>query len=95
MAKKNVKKFQEDVPLEKSFWVHNGPVLRNLWELVDALKNMKNETFLHHVNKEKNDFYNWIKDGVGDNVLANAIKGIKKKNALLKKLKDRIDKPGR
>jgi len=53
-----------------SFWVNNGPILRNLKDLKDALLNMNQETFSYHVNKEKNDFAVWVKDTLKNNTLA-------------------------
>ena len=46
----------------------------NMKELENALKTMSYETFSYHANEEKNDFYNWIKDTVGDEELAELIK---------------------
>lgn len=55
---------------QSSFWVNNGPILRNLKDLKDALLNMNKETFGYHVNKEKNDFAVWVKDALKNNALA-------------------------
>jgi len=46
---------------EKCFWVHNGPVLSNLKDLLRAFSYMTETQFSHHVNKEKNDFSEWVK----------------------------------
>jgi len=45
-------------------------VLKSLIELVDALETMDDETFYHHANEERNDFYNWIKEAFNENELA-------------------------
>lgn len=55
---------------QSSFWVNNGPILKNLKDLKDALLNMNKETFSYHVNKEKNDFAVWVKDALKNNALA-------------------------
>ncbi len=72
----------KDVPEDKVFWANDGGVIKNLRELAPALKKMHADTFSHHVNSEKNDFSNWVRDVVGDQELAEELKGIKnKKNA--------------
>ena len=60
-----------DVSPDQAFWVSNGPVLKNLEELSNALPAMSGDTFSHHVNKEKNDFSNWVREAIGDKKLAN------------------------
>lgn len=55
---------------QSSFWVNNGPILKNLKDLKNALLNMNKETFGYHVNKEKNDFAVWVKDALKNNALA-------------------------
>jgi alpha-amylase/alpha-mannosidase (GH57 family) len=67
----------KDVPGDKVFWVIDGSILKNLNELAVALRKMKNETFKYHVNSEKNDFYNWVKDVIEDHELAGQLKEIK------------------
>ncbi len=55
------------------FHLHNGRVLKNLYELLNALKSMDDDTFEHHVNSGKNDFGNWIKYVFKDYELAEQI----------------------
>ena len=57
-----------DVMPEQCFWVNNGPIVRNLNEMANALVDMKDEIFRHHVNEEKNDFGNWVRDALKDEV---------------------------
>ena len=54
MGKQN--KLNENVADDKVFWVHDGPVLKNVRELYDYLPNMSDDIFRHHVNEERNDF---------------------------------------
>ena len=79
-----------DVMPEQCFWVNNGPIIRNLHEIADAINYMGNETFKHHVNEEKNDIANWIKDVLKDEELANSVMKIKSKERILKEIKNRI-----
>ncbi|OYT41808.1 MAG: hypothetical protein B6U86_01675 [Candidatus Altiarchaeales archaeon ex4484_43] len=79
-----------DVPSEKCFWAHNGWIIRNLQEVPIALENMSDETFIYHVNRDKNDFARWINDVIGDKVLAKSIENVKKKDTMIAKIKKRI-----
>ena len=88
MAKQN--KLGMNVADDKVFWVHDGPVLKNVKELYDYLPSMSDDTFNYHANAERNDFSNWIKDVVGDKQLASEIGKCKSKDAACKKLKAKI-----
>ena len=79
-----------DVMPEQCFWVNNGPIIRNLQEMADTLNYMRDETFKHHVNEEKNDIANWIRDVLKDEELANSLMKIKSKEKILKEIKNRI-----
>lgn len=64
------KKSLATVPEEYVFWCHDGRILRNMKDLAEALEIMSDETFSHHVNAEKNDFANWVRDIIKDEKLA-------------------------
>ena len=92
MAKKDdAVRFLCNASAEQCFWVNNGPVLKNVEELADALQQMNEETYFHHVNKEKNDFSKWITDIIGDQKLANDLLSSRNKNSAVKKLRSRIN----
>lgn len=90
-TKEEAKKYLCDVAPEQCFWVNNGPILKNLDELANALPAISDETFNHHVNREKNDFSNWVNDIVGDKKLANDLLSSRSKESALKKIKDRLN----
>ena len=79
-----------DVEPKKCFWVNNGPVIRNLHELERAIEHMSDETFRYHINKEKNDFANWIRDVLIDDKLADNTQKTESKDKILKKIRARI-----
>lgn len=79
-----------DVKPEQCFWVHNGPVVRNLYELEKAMEQMNDEIFRHHVYNSRNDFANWVRDIIKDEELADDMLKVKSKDKTLKKIKDRI-----
>ncbi len=73
-TKQVVQKMLGDVPAETSFWCVDGRTFKNLPELESAFHDMTDETFRHHVNEEKNDFSNWIRDVIGDVKLADDVR---------------------
>ena len=84
----NTTTYLSDVPGDKVFYVNNGPVLRNLGDML-ALP-LSNEQFSYHCNSSKNDFFNWITEVIGDRKLAHEISHVKSKDALLKKIDARV-----
>jgi len=72
----------------KCFWVCDGRAIRSLRELPDVLKSMDAGAFKHHVNKERNDFANWIKDVIKDKTLAKSLK--KSKPKMISDVKKRV-----
>jgi len=77
---------------ELCFWVNNGPILKNIRDLKNALDKMSGETFKYHVNKEKNDFADWVKDVLGDKMLASKLAKIKTAKTMLKTVEKRFKK---
>ena len=61
------------VPEECIFWCRDGRTFRDLKELAEGLAAMSDDTFFHHVNQEKNDFSNWVRDVIDDNELATSL----------------------
>lgn len=66
-------------PLEKSFVLHDGRKLRTLYELIDELEGMADDTFHAFVNEWKNDFANWTQDVFEAHDLANDLRRIEDK----------------
>lgn len=78
-----------DVEPEFRFWLSDGRVIKNLDELIEALKTMNEATFSYHVNKEKNDFSSWIREILKDKELADRIRNARKKEIVLEIIKKR------
>ncbi len=91
VTKDEAKRYLCNTSPEQCFWVNNGPILKNMEELANALPEMGDETFHHHVNDEKNDFSNWVKDIIGDKNLANDLLSSKSKESALKKIRNRLN----
>ncbi len=85
------KRALSDVPEHHmSFWFTNGTIARNIYEFLSALQSCDKGVFEYHVNDEKNDFYNWILDVLGDEILAKRVKKEKDQQKYARKIKRRI-----
>jgi|SRR3989344_3413022 len=91
VTKQEAQGFLSNVAGDRLFWVNDGHTIANLEGLANELKSMDNKTFKHHVNKEKNDFSNWVNDVVGDKELASDLRKAKTKPAAMKKVQERVD----
>ena len=67
--KKSVKKIK-NVPIKNAFYVIDGTVLRNLYDLADKLDKIETDHFNHHVTPDKDDFQAWVRDVVKEIELA-------------------------
>ena len=56
------------------FFIHNGPVVKDMLELKKAFENMTQDQYNFHVTKEKNDFALWVEYILHDKQCARAIK---------------------
>ena len=79
-----------DAPMENHFWVCDGRVLKNLYELRSAMRKMKKDIYSHHATDERNDFSNWVKDIMGDTKLAGDLSKAESKRAAINVLSERI-----
>jgi hypothetical protein len=62
--------FRKEVSPDKILSLVNGMLVISLKALYDELSAMKQSDYDQHVNKEKNEFADWVKDAVGDKELA-------------------------
>ncbi len=72
---------------DKAFYMADGTVVYSLIDLPAVIERADDNTFTHHVNSEKNDFANWIRDVFNVSTLANKISKKTTKEALVKELK--------
>lgn len=75
-----------------AFYCKNGQIFFNLKDLLYGLKNMSDETFKMHCNKDKNDFRLWIRDVLKDRKLARAIRWSTRRETIIKKIEDHLNK---
>ncbi len=86
-----IRKWQNQVPDDKVFWCCDGRVLRNLNDLATALKEIPEETYRRHVDSEKNDFSNWIRDVVGDVTLTRQMRKAKSRMTAARRVTERLE----
>ncbi len=75
---------------DKCFWIQCGPVVKDIFELRDALLNVSGEQFNHHVNSTKNDFAVWVDEVLNDKDCARNIKKTKTLNTTIKVLENTL-----
>jgi hypothetical protein len=90
MKQEDAKKILGDVQQDHCFYINDGQRLKNLNELYTALAGMDNATFSRHVNSEKNDFSNWIRDVIGDRKLAEKLSKAKTARKTINTVKQRL-----
>lgn len=87
----DVGKALADVPGSNlAFWFCNGTIAKNVYEFVSTIENCDKGVFEYHVNSEKNDFYNWILNVLGDDILAKRVKKELDQKKFAKKIRRRI-----
>ena len=82
----------KNVHPEHTFRLKNGKEIKNLYELASELSIMDEETFRHHVNTDKHDFYQWVLHVVRDDHLADVFSKIKDRRLMLAAVEKRIEK---
>ena len=92
MTKKaEAKKLLEDVPKPKAFWLVDGTIANNLDELATKLKVLNPDQLEYHINDKKDDIEKWIREVIGDTVLASKLRRETKKkkyiNLIIKRLR--------
>ena len=73
------------------FYVCNGAQLYSLVDLLGELKTIDDGAFHHHVNEERNDFSNWIKDELKDKTLSNQVGKTTDKEKIIKAIEKRLN----
>ena len=82
----------QDVPSGKKFILTTGKKIKNIPQMIGELKNISDTVFKAHINEEKNDVANWIRDVFKDNDLADKIMKTKRKNKIIRLLEKEMKK---
>jgi hypothetical protein len=75
-TKQDATRILADAVGDKRFFCQDGHIFKNLSELAECLTRMREEVFRYHVTSEKNDFVNWVRDVLGDEILANKLNNV-------------------
>ncbi|MBU2561078.1 MAG: hypothetical protein KKD17_02190 [Nanoarchaeota archaeon] len=76
-ASRKVKSSVLDIPPEKYFVLRSGTPIKSIEELALMLDRISDDDFRYHVNEDKNDFSNWIKNVFGRTDLADMLDPVK------------------
>jgi hypothetical protein len=90
ITKQDAKKLLANVPDYRSFWCNDGRIFRNMRDLSAGLASMSVNTFAYHLNEDRNDFSNWLKDSVGDEQLAADLENPISRREAAKTVKERV-----
>ena len=82
--------FGKSAPEQYHFIVKGGKKLKDIEDLVNALHNMSDDVFKHHVNQYKNDFSTWLKDIFDEHQLSEEIRHIRNKTEMENKILRRL-----
>jgi len=78
----SVYKLAKPTAKDKYFILANGKPVKHVAELAEVLEDLEDHVFDQHVDENKNDFHNWVKDVFNDIELAKKMLGIKDKQAM-------------
>jgi hypothetical protein len=82
VSRMRVYNLTREVPKDKYFILANGRPVKNVAELAAILDQLEDYVFNHHVQPNRNDFHNWVKDVFEDLELARKIIGVDDKKRL-------------
>ena len=85
-------KVKRKIPEDKRFVLSNGQVIGSLKELALELDNLGDDVFYYHVDEERNDFSNWLKDVLKEMELAENLMDAREKHDFQMKLLKHIVK---
>ena len=88
--KQEANRFLADVPEEYIFRCCDGQILQSMKQLGSALSSMTDETYAFHANTEKNDFTNWVRDIIKDDILAQDLQKARNRTHAAKLVSNRI-----
>ncbi|MBN2454102.1 hypothetical protein JXB11_01000 [Candidatus Woesearchaeota archaeon] len=78
---------------DTKLWLSDGRVVKNIEELAEAVKTMKNKAFKEHVTKEKNEISEWVREIAGNPDLAAELEKTNSRRKTAKILRKFLEKP--
>jgi hypothetical protein len=79
-----IKRYANNAKEEQHFYFFNGKKTRNIFELILTINELSDQEFLKHVQKNKNDYSEWLKFSLGEEELANKISKVKDRRKCIK-----------
>ena len=77
---------------EHYFITKDGREVKSLFELSQALEDMPEDVFNHHVSDEGNDFSNWVQHVMKNKSLADSIAAVKDKKSIQEVIRAKLEK---
>lgn len=71
------------IPSKNAFKFNNGVMVHNLWELKQALRIVREDIIAEHVHEGKNDIADWVEYQINDIDLANNLRKVTSRWALI------------
>jgi hypothetical protein len=71
-----------EAPAGQYFYIHNGPTLKNLYDLEYYLGTMTDDQFKYHAVGGRNDFASWIRDVLGEDKLASEFERVRERKEM-------------
>lgn len=65
-------------PAQHVFILHDGSQLKDLFDLAQALEDIQEHVFRHHVNDDRHDFANWVQNVLDEHSLADEMREARK-----------------
>jgi len=84
-------KLLSNAPSDRVFWICDGRIIKNVFELLNALATMRDETYEYHIKRGGNDFARWIYDVFGAKKLASRLQNVKQRERAIKIIKKAVE----
>ena len=89
---KKTKKLFITATEEQCFWINNGPVIKNLQDLSEALGAISKDQFIYHAYGDNNDFALWVEYVLLDKECAKKLMTAKTQKTAIKKVREGLKK---
>ena len=76
---------------DEAFWLCSNVTVQSLEEMAYELMRVEETVFRYHIQRNRNDFEEWIRDCIGDRELARDIARVKTRETLAKKIEIRVE----
>jgi len=82
--------FLSDVEQGTEFHLVTGQSIKNIYELVGALKELSKENFSYHCNNDKDDFATWIIEALHNNTIGHILMRIKEQKKYVRAIEKAV-----